>query len=117
MRCTPVSAISSSRQPYRLDHFLFTFSRFCLSRIYYIVYFDLTQIDVLDLVYSDDTKFEENIMDEPESSSLIGAEEEAMHMEKVVAWNVKMLLTARRASQFASCRGAGDQESRNVEED
>ena len=56
---------------------------------------------MLDLFYSDATKFEENIMDEPENSSFIGAEEEAMHMEEVVAWNVKILLTARRASQLA----------------
>ena len=46
-------------------------------------------------------------MDEPESSSFIGAEEEAMHMEKVVAWNVKMLLTARRASQLALAEALG----------
>lgn len=46
-------------------------------------------------------------MDEPESSSFIGAEEEALHMEKVVAWNVKMLLTARRASQLALAEALG----------
>lgn len=46
-------------------------------------------------------------MDEPENSSFIGAEEEALHMEKVVAWNVKMLLTARRASQLALAEALG----------
>ena len=46
-------------------------------------------------------------MDEPENSSFIGAEEEAMHMEEVVAWNVKILLTARRASQLALAEALG----------
>ena len=46
-------------------------------------------------------------MDEPENSSFIGAEEEAMHMEEVVAWNVKILLTARRASQLDLAEALG----------
>ena len=46
-------------------------------------------------------------MDEPKNSSFIGAEEEAMHMEEVVAWNVKILLTARRASQLALAEALG----------
>ena len=46
-------------------------------------------------------------MSESEDSSFINAEEEALRMEKVVAWNVKMLLTARGGSQAALAEALG----------
>ncbi len=46
-------------------------------------------------------------MNESGDRSFINAEEEALRMEKVVAWNVKMLLTARGGSQAALAEALG----------